>query len=130
MAKICNACNKKIGFREQKIPFEDINENEFFLCSDCYIEMPIVEKKKLKYIGKWQTPKLSKATGFMIGGVVGGFAYGDGYRSGREWVIKGRLKKHGRTQQDLDNFSIEKYNVHFWLLPENTQNEILKEKEI
>lgn len=126
MGKKCSICNKKIGFREQKMPFKDSDNNKIFICSDCYVELTKDKKKNLSYLGKWQVPKSARITGFMAGGVVGAVASGDGYRSGREWVIKRKLKKNNKTKQDLDNLSIDKYNLHFWLLPEEVQNRLLE----
>ena len=113
----CDLCKQPIGF-EEKIILEDTRKPHFLpsgtriydkivMCKNCYGKMPKDEKKQYLY------ERSIPASTWLVGGVAGTLV--------TDSAIKGilsekRQKKYGYTLKDLDNFSIDKFNMHWWML--------------
>lgn len=78
MAKICWKCQQKIGAFEKKNRFLDrVDNKKIWLHNECYLNLSKNEMKQISYDIKTDPPeglrKNLKLTGFLIGGVSGGF---------------------------------------------------------
>jgi len=126
--KSCDECQQEIKLGKGKITLEDYSKGEIFLHSECYKKMPKEKKKQLTYIGG----KLdigTTLTGFAIGGIIGGIAFRSGYKDGYNSAIKHSQKKYGYTDQLLNDFSIDIFDMHFGLLDDNRQRAVLDKFE-
>ena len=129
MAVECDKCMQQKKRREI-LEFEDENNNEevLWICSECYKNMSKSDKKQLIYLSE---KKITfSPTGFFVGGIFGGFAYGEGQKSGEHWAVNRRMKKGGITQKQLDAKSIDMFDIHFWGLEPKARQEVMKELDI
>lgn len=116
-SKICGKCNNKTK-RRKLLEFEGIQ-----LCIDCYNGLTKQEKIELVYLGGRVKLKLE---GFLIGGIIGGFLYSSGYNSGARWMNDKIIKKYNITKRQLDEKSIELYDMHYWMCDEKQQCKIFR----
>jgi len=126
--KTCEVCKQNIKFSKGKITLEDYSRGQFIACNDCYKKMPKEKKKQLTYInGKLNVG--TTLTGFAIGGIIGGIAYGSAYKDGYNSAIKHSQKKYGYTDKQMNDFSIDIFDMHFGLLDDNRQRAVLDKFE-
>jgi len=135
MVKTCWKCGQKLGIFDKSNRFLErgieTKKRKIWLHNDCYLNLTKNEMKKISYDTKCGPPsglrKNLKISGFIIGGLAGGFGYSEGAYSGKIWATKRILNKKEMTIEELDDICINKYGYHYTILPEKIQDEILGE---
>ena len=100
-------------------------------CSECYEALSKEQKKQFAYNTKLsRNIKLSEiGMGFIIGGAIGAASFGTGMQAGFEYAVRRSQKKHGYTNEQLNDFSIDTFNVHFYMLDDNRSRAVLDKFE-
>jgi len=125
--KQCSVCSQKIKFGKA-IVLEDDKKEELLFCGECYIKMPKEDKKRLKYISGG-VDVAETSTGFPLFGASGtiyGFARED---EADNWLIKRSMKKYNYTLKQLNDFSIDLFNMHSGMLDDGRHRAIMHKFE-
>jgi hypothetical protein len=127
--KQCSVCNEKIKFGKA-IVLEDDKKEKLLFCSECYTKMPKEDKKMLTYYSGGVKPNVEGTiTGFAVGGVFGalyGFARED---EADDDVIIRSMKKFNYTLRQLNDLSIDLFNMHSGMLDEGRHRAIMDKFE-
>lgn len=125
--KQCSVCNQKIKLGKE-IVLEDDKKEQLMFCSECYIKIPKEDKKQLTYVSDG-VDVAETITGFPLFGVSGmiyGFARED---EGDNWVIKRSMKKYNYTLKQINDLSINLFNMHSGMLDEGRYRALMDKFE-
>jgi len=127
--KQCSVCSEKIKFGKAIVLEDDKKEKRMF-CSECYLKMPKENKKKLThYSGGIKLDAGGTVTGFALGGVFGAVYASVPEDEADNWVIKRSMKKYNYTLKQLNDLSIDLFNVHSAMLDERRHRALMDKFE-
>lgn len=70
------------------------------------------------------------ATGvFVFGGILGDAVGSSGTKYGENWAAKRSKKKYGYTQKEMDDFSIDVFDMHAGLLNDSQHRAVMDKFE-
>ena len=125
--KQCSVCNQKIKLGK-KIVFEDDKKEQLMFCNECYGKMPKEDKKQLTYVSGG-VDVAETITGFPLfsgSGVIYGFAREN---EGDNRAIKRSMKKYNYTLKQINDLSIDLFNVHSGMLDEGRYRALMDKFE-
>ena len=124
--KQCNVCNQKIKLGK-KIVLEDDKKEQLVFCSDDYIKMPKEDKKQLTYVSGG-VDVAETITGFPLFG--SGTIYGfERENEDDNWGIKRSMKKYNYTLKQINDLSIDLFNMHSGMLDEGRYRALMDKFE-
>jgi len=114
--KQCSVCNQKIKLGKE-ILLEDDKKEKLMFCSECYIKIRKEDKKQLTYVsgGVDVADTFTSFPLFGGSGTIYGFARED---EGDNWAIKRSMKKYNYTLKQINDLSIDLFNIHSGMLVE------------
>lgn len=130
--KSCDECKLFINIGKM-VKLKDSSGHHKVLCRECYVKMTKGEKKQYSYVeGKLDKAGLVSAgiMGFGIGGIAGAFGATSGVGSKKlsdNLLVKKSQKEHGYTEKEMDDFSIDVFDMHAGLLS-NSQLKTVMDK--
>jgi hypothetical protein len=105
----CLLCKRKEG----RYIFIDTQGDDVPLCKECYEGLPKDEKKSLMLdMGR----SLLSNTSMLNPGLAFGLLGAAGYRRGEKYadrMLDGMAERYHISQEELDDYSIDKYNLHY-----------------
>jgi hypothetical protein len=118
--KSCGECQLFINVGKM-IKLKDSSEQIKTLCKNCYTKMTKEQKKQYSFV---EGSKIDVAGGFMFGvfGVQGTI-------SGENPSVKKSQEKYGYTQKQMDNFSIDLFDMHTELLDSSRHQAVVDKFE-
>jgi hypothetical protein len=127
--KQCSVCSQKIKLGKA-IVLEDDKKEELLFCGECYTKMPKEDKKRLKYIsGGVKTDVGGTVTGFALGGIFGAVYANAREDEADDWLIKRSMKKYNYTLKQLNDLSIDLFNMHSGMLDDGRHRAIMHKFE-
>lgn len=130
--QICELCKQQIKFGKGKITLEDYSKGKFIVCSECYTKMPKENKKQLTYIdGKLDVGGFLPVAlvGFALGGIVGAITASAGAKSSENWVVNHSQKKYNYTNKQMNDFSIDIFDMHVGMLDDYQHRAVMDKFE-
>jgi hypothetical protein len=118
--KSCDECKLFINIGKIII-LKDASEQRKTLCRDCYKKMTKEQKKQYSFV---EGTKID-VTGGMMAGVFGI----QGTISGESEGDKKSREKYGYTQKEMDEFSIDLFDMHTKLLNDSKQRAVMDKFE-
>jgi hypothetical protein len=125
--KQCSVCNQKIKLGKE-IVLKDDKKEQLMFCSKDYIKMPKEDKKQLTYVSGG-VDIAETITGFPLftgSGTIYGFARED---EGENWTIKRSMKKYNYTLKQINDLSIDLFNMHSGMLDEGRYRALMDKFE-
>jgi hypothetical protein len=125
--KQCSMCNQKIKLGKE-IVLEDDKKEQLMFCSECYIKIPKEDKKQLTYVSGG-VDAAETITGFPLfsgSGVIYGF---ERENESDNSVIKRSMKKYNYTLKQINDLSIDLFNVHSGMLDEGRYRALMDKFE-
>jgi hypothetical protein len=98
-------------------------------CSECYKKMSKEQKKQYSFIEGSKLDVEGKKGGFILGGIFGAIIGRSGTKYGENWAVKHSQKKYGYTQKEMDNFSIDVFDMHAGLLKDSKHRAVMDKFE-
>ena len=124
--KECSMCNQKIKLGKA-IVLEDDKKERLVFCSDDYIKMPKEDKKHLTYVSGG-VDVAETITGFPLFG--SGTIYGfERENEDDNWGIKRSMKKYNYTLKQINDLSIDLFNMHSGMLDEGRYRALMDKFE-
>jgi hypothetical protein len=124
--KQCNVCNQKIKLGKE-IVLEDNKKEQLMFCSECYIKMPKEDKKQLTYVSGG-VDAAETMTGFPLFG--SGMIYGfEKENEDDNRAIKRSMKKYNYTLKQINDLSIDLFNMHSGMLDEGRYRALMDKFE-
>jgi hypothetical protein len=125
--KQCSVCNQKIKLGK-KIVLEDDKKEQIMFCGECYTKIPKEDKKQLTYVSGG-VDVAETITGFPLfggSGTIYGFERED---EGDNWTIKRSMKKYNYTLKQINDLSINLFNMHSGMLDEGRYRALMDKFE-
>lgn len=127
--KSCDECQLFINVGKM-VKLKDSLEQIKTLCRDCYMNMTKEQKKQYSFIEGNKIDVGTALGGFAIGGIFGLFGSGvTGTINGENKIVKKSQEKYHYTQKEMDNFSIDLFNMHTELLDSSRHQAVLDKFE-
>jgi hypothetical protein len=125
--KQCSVCNQKIKLGKE-IVLKDDKKEQLMFCSKDYIKMPKEDKKQLTYVsgGVYIAETITGFPLFTGSGTIYGFARED---EGENWTIKRSMKKYNYTLKQINDLSIDLFNMHSGMLDEGRYRALMDKFE-
>lgn len=126
--KSCDECKLYINIGKTII-LKDNSEKQKTICRECYKKMAKEQKKQYIFVEGTNIDRGTAIGGFGFGGILGSALTGLGTKSGENPTIKKGQDKHGYTQKEMDNFSIDVFDMHTELLNDSQHQAVMDKFE-
>jgi len=127
--KQCSICSEKIKFGKT-IVLENDKKERLIFCSECYLKIPKEEKKKLThYSGGYKLNAGDTLTGLALGGVFGAIYMSVPEDEADDPGLKRSMKKYNYNLKQLNDLSIDLFNVHSAMLDEERHRALIDKFE-
>jgi hypothetical protein len=118
--KSCDECKLFINVGKTVI-LKDSSEHRKTLCRDCYTKITKEQKKQYSFV---EGTKID-----VFGGITSGVFGIQGTKDGENPVVKKSQEKYGYTQKEMDDFSIDSFDMHTELLNDSKHQAVMDKFE-
>ena len=124
----CDVCQQFINIGKTVILMDTSNYQKTF-CSKCYKKMSKEQKKQYSFIEGSKLDARGTTEGFSLGGIFGAITGRSGTKYSENWVVKHSQKKYAYTQKEMDDFSIDVFDMHAGLLKDSKHRAVMDKFE-
>ena len=124
MEYVCSVCNKRIWFRKTHTRFFNENKELVIICKKCYKKLPSKEKIKLSVVLPLYYGMMCYTTKNSWMSMRQGFVNSSFNKMKK--TIDEIYDKYDLTTKDVNKFSIENFNKHFFMCGPYLKVDIMK----